>query len=165
MPDWVLPIAYWLHMAATVVWIGGLLFQAVVLFPLLETAVDVSTRARILDSVRRRFDPLAWLSLAILTATGLTQMAAHPLYQGVLVVQNRWSAAILAKHLAVGVMVVVAGYQTWGVYPQLSRLALLQARGAEADSHPWARRQRFLSGLSLVLGLLVLALTALARTA
>lgn len=165
MPAWMLPTAYWLHMAATVIWIGGLVFQAVVLFPLLETAIDAPTRARLLESVRRRFEPLAWLSLAVLVATGLTQMAAHPLYQGVLVIQNQWSAAILAKHVAVGAMVLLSAYQTWGLHPQLGRQALLEARGITGERGPWMRRQRLLSRASLALGLLVLALTALARTA
>ncbi len=165
MPEWVLPIAYWLHMVATVIWIGGLVFQSLVLFDSLESLSDASNRARLLESVRRRFEPWAWLSLAVLMGTGLTQMTAHPLYQGLLVIRNPWSAAILAKHVAVGAMVLLAAYQTWGLYPELGRLALRQARGDAADAAPLLRRQRLLSRISLSLGLIVLALTALARTA
>jgi len=31
-----LTVAFWLHMAATIVWIGGLFYQAVVVNPALE---------------------------------------------------------------------------------------------------------------------------------
>ena len=112
MPGWVLSAAYWLHMAATVAWVGGLLFQAVLL-PGATRGLEPRARARFFDSLSRRFQPIAWLSLAVLVFTGLTQMAAHPRYAGLLVIEGRWAQAILAKHLAFGGMVLIAAVQTW----------------------------------------------------
>jgi uncharacterized membrane protein len=154
-------------MAATIVWIGGIFFQAVVLAPALSKATSSENEARFLEAVRRRFDPLAWLSLAILIATGLTQMSANPNYSGFLVIGNLWSVAILSKHIVIGVMILVASYQTWVLYPELNRNMLARAARAEAGPGP-ARlnaRQTIASRLNLVLGIIVLALTAIARTA
>jgi len=159
--SWALAIAFWLHMAATVVWIGGLFFQALVLPPALRRLAE---RGQILEALRRRFQPLAWLSLAVLVGTGLTQMAANPNYTGVLSIENSWSQAILAKHLAVGFMVGVGAYQTWVVQPALVRMAILEARTPQADHGPLLRRQERLARLNLALGLAVLAFTAIART-
>lgn len=147
-------------MAATVVWIGGLFFQAVVLPPALRHAADPG---QFLEALRRRFQPLAWLSLAVLIATGLSQMAANPNYEGVLSFANPWSRAILAKHLAVGFMIGIAAFQTWVIQPRLARMAILEAHQLAGDRRLLQQHDR-MARLNLVLGIVVLALTAIART-
>ncbi|MEW6567359.1 MAG: DUF4149 domain-containing protein [Chloroflexota bacterium] len=164
MPAWALTLAYWLHMAATVAWIGGLFFQAAVLAPVLTSSLSSADRVAVLESLRRRFEPLAWLSLTVLVATGLIQMSANPNYQGFLAITNRWALAILVKHVAVALMVILAAYQTWVVHPRLARQAWQQARGIEStEASPGSLVP--LARLNLVLGLIVLALTAFARAA
>ena len=154
-------------MAATIVWIGGIFFQAAVLTPALSKALPSENEARFMEALRRRFDPLAWLSLATLIATGLTQMSANPNYSGFLVVGNAWSMAILSKHLVIGLMILVASYQTWILYPELNRNMLARAAKAEVgpDAARLNARQTGTARLNLVLGIVVLALTAIARTA
>jgi uncharacterized membrane protein len=161
VPFSLLVLAYWLHMAATVVWVGGLVFQSLILAPALDADSDLPER------IRRRFEPLAWLSLAVLVGTGLMQMASNPNYTGLLAVDNRWSAAILVKHLSVGAMVVVAGYQTWGLAPALARIrwALSHNAGNLATLQTLQRRRRRLLHLQTAVSMLVLALTAVARSA
>ncbi len=161
-PLWALTLAFWLHMAATVVWIGGLFYQAAVLSPALTRHLSARDQAALLGSLQRRFQPLAWLSLAVLVVTGLVQMSGNPNYQGLLSVENRWAAAILAKHLVILLMVGAAAYQTWVVQPHLAR-TLLRVEGEQAE-RPLAGPRR-LNRLNLALALLTLGLTALARTA
>ncbi len=167
MPVWVLSAAYWLHMAATVAWVGGLLFQSL-LVPPATRGLEPLARARFFDSLSRRFQPIAWLSLVVLIFTGLTQMAAHPDYAGLLVIDGRWAQALLAKHLAFGGMVVIAAVQTWILQPRLSRHLLLEAAGAALDGGASTRTRQGIERLTranAVLALIVLALTAIARTA
>ena len=167
MPPWLLALAFWLHMVATVAWLGGLFFSAAILDPVLTRRLAAREQILVLVSVRRRFEPLAWLSLAILVVTGLAQMTANPNYQGTLVIANRWSLAILAKHVAVALMILAACYQTWFVRPRLERMALLTLSGQQAGHGPpgSVTEQMTLSQVNLALSLVVLALTALARTA
>jgi putative copper export protein len=89
-------------------------------------------------------------------------MSGNPNYEGLFAVSNPWSRSILAKHAAIGVMVLVAAYQTWVLNPRLSRLALKQEAAA---SDQVAGEISRLNRVSLALGMLVLGLTALARTA
>jgi autotransporter-associated beta strand protein len=161
VPRLVLTLAYWLHMAATVVWIGGLTFQTLILAPALEGSPEV------LERLRRRFDPLAWLSLAVLIGTGLLQMSANSNYTGLLSIRNGWSAAILAKHLVIGLMLLLASIQTWWIQPRLTRLVLIATRAPHqpADVAVLRRRQLRLLRLQTVLSVVVLALTAAARSA
>lgn len=155
-----LTIAFWLHMAATIVWIGGLFYMAVIVNPALERLPE--QRGRLAEDMRRRFQPLAWLSLFVLIGTGLLQMSGNPNYDGLFAFSNPWSRSILAKHIAIGVMVLVAAYQTWVLNPRLSRLALKQEVAA---SDQVANELSRLNRVSLAFGILVLGLTALARTA
>ena len=161
MPRLALTLAYWLHMAATVVWIGGLTFQTIILMPTLDGSPEL------LERLRRRFEPLAWLSLAVLIVTGLFQMSASPNYTGLLSIRNGWSTAILAKHLVIGLMLVLASIQTWWIQPRLARLVLIAARAAPepAGVAVLRRRQVRLLRLQTVLSVVVLALTAAARSA
>lgn len=168
MPLWALTVAFWLHMVATVVWIGSLSLQAFLLTPATSHSDSPEGPSSQLERFRRRLEPFTWLSLGVLIFSGLSQMVANPNYQGLLSLQNRWSLAIFAKHLVIGLMVAVGLYQRWWLEPNLSRLALLRKRRAvertdELDA--LIRRQRALANLNLALGIVVLALTAVARTA
>lgn len=158
MNQYVLAGAYWLHMAATVVWIGGLFYQSAVLTPAI---LRIEDSGDILERLRKRFQPLAWLSLAVLVGTGLVQMSANDNYQGLLSLGNLWSQAILLKHAAVGGMVVVGIYQTWVVQPRLASVALIKDPARRPNTLVSLRR---LTRVNLVLGLVVLGFTALART-
>jgi hypothetical protein len=61
-------------------------------------------------------------------------------------------------------MVAVSAYLTWGLIPRLQRAALLLARGGGTDSLPDLQKQEaLLTRVNLTLGIVVLALTAIAR--
>jgi uncharacterized membrane protein len=150
-------------MLATVVWIGGLAALILLFLPAARKELDAAAYANLLAAVQRRLDPLSWICLLVLVGTGLFQMSANSNYQGFLAVGNRWAAAILIKHLVFLVMVLVSAYITWGLLPRLQRLALLQARGQPADAGSLLRQEANLLRLNLILGVIVLALTAVAR--
>lgn len=88
MSGWVLNAAYWPHMDATDAWVGGLSSQ-VLRLPSLTRSLDLLPRARFYATLRRRFQPIAWGSLAILVITGLSRTAAHPNYTGFLEISGR----------------------------------------------------------------------------
>ena len=165
MPALWLAFAYWVHLLATIVWIGGLALMALVVWPAARAALGPGAPlAALWREWQRRFNPLAWVSLAALTATGMYQMAASPHYNGFLKIDNGWALAILLKHFAVGGMVLIGAYMQWGLQPALARLALLEAKGRPApELAALQRREQMALRLNLICGVLVLALTALAR--
>ena len=163
VPTWALTLSYWLHMLATLAWIGGL---AAVVFLLVPTArqLDAERQALLLENAQRRLDPVGWFSLVLLIGTGLVQMSASPKYEGFLAVGNPWAVAILLKHLVFFGMMGISSYLTWFSLPELNRAALRQSLGKDAPEMTGIqRRNLFLLKLNLLLGLVVLALTALAR--
>lgn len=165
-PQWALLLSFWLHMLATVAWLGSLASVALLMIPGMRRSLEAAAFADWLRATNRRLDSIGWISLALLTTTGLIQMSANPNYSGLLAIDNNWALAICLKHIAFGGMVAVSAYLTWGLSPALQRAALLRAKGHDA-----AEEQRLLSRLqaliavNLVLGLIVLAFTALARIA
>jgi uncharacterized membrane protein len=165
-PTWALWLAYWLHMLATVVWIGGLAALAIFVLPAARRALDATAYAAFLAQLQQRFDPLGWFSLLVLAATGMFQMSASPNYQGFLAVENRWAVAILIKHLVFFGMAGLSSYITWGLLPKIRRLALRRVASGkpdEAEATRLAAQERRLLQINLLLGVLVLALTAIAR--
>ena len=164
-PAWALALAYWFHMLATVTWLGGLSALALFILPAAQAALEPAGFARLLEKIQRRLDALGWLCLAVLAGSGLLQMSANPNYRGFLAISNRWAVAILAKHILFGMMVLLSAAQTWGVLPGLRRASLLQAKGLGApQAERLQRKNVLLLRLNLILAVLVLALTSLART-
>jgi uncharacterized membrane protein len=162
---WVLALSYWLHMIATILWVGGLALMALVVWPSARAMLGPGPElASLIRRLQQRFSPLAWGSLAVLTATGLTQMAGNENYTGFLRIDNPWAVAILVKHLAIGGMVLIGLYMQMGLQPALARLALLEARGhAAPEAERLRRRELNLTRLNLACGILVLGFTAIAR--
>jgi uncharacterized membrane protein len=165
VPVFILTFAYGLHLLATIVLVGGLFVLSVLWLPAASRALVPRDQAAMLRAILRRFQPLAWLSIAVLAATGLTQMAANPNYMGFLALENRWSVAMFTKHAAFAVMVVLAAYQTWVITPALERQALQQAAEARPGEPARSSPQSRLLRLNFWIGLIILGLTAIARTA
>jgi uncharacterized membrane protein len=165
-PAWALSLAYWLHMLATVVWIGGLAALSILVLPAARAALDLQAYSNLLDNLQKRLDPLGWFCLALLGGTGLFQMSSNPNYHGFLAIDNRWAVAILVKHLVFIAMIGLSIYMTWFLMPGLRRAALRQSRGQDSPETGGLRRQEILlMRFNLILGVLVLALTAVARAA
>lgn len=158
---------YWLHMLATVLWLGGLGLLGLVVLPAAEKHLPRELRAAFLLAVANSMDRIGWGALAVLLATGMFQMSANPYYEGFLAITNPWAQAILLKHIVFLLMGVVGVAQTWFVLPALQRQVWLLAHGKanEAELAALDNRHRRLLRLNLVLAALVLLLTAFARAA
>jgi len=168
VPAWGLVLAYWLHMLATVFWIGGLSALALIVLPAARNTVRGAAYSAFLEQIEKRLQAVGWFSLAVLGLTGMFQMSANPNYGGFLAIDSLWASAILVKHIAIGGMVLLSGYVTWGITPQLRRMAMLEAAGKLADESERTRlhrREELLLRLNLLASVIVLALTAVARAA
>jgi uncharacterized membrane protein len=161
-------IAYWLHMLATVVWIGSLAALGLVVIPAARKSIDSAAYSVLLAQIQARMQPVGWFSLAVLAVTGMFQMSANPSYDGFLAITNNWAIAILIKHLVIGILILTSGYMTWVVLPRLQRAALLRSTGQSVEDsliEKLERDETRLLIINLVLSVVVLGLTAWARAA
>lgn len=165
-PIWVLTVSFWLHMVATVTWVGGLASLSLVILPTARRSLDKEGYAVLLRNINKRLDPLGWLGLAVLTTTGLIQMGANSNYEGLFGFSNSWAQALLLKHILFLGIVGISGYQTWRISPQLERLAFQKLDDRTiAQKIKLERQEKNLLRGNLALGLLVLFFTSLARVA
>lgn len=166
MPAWALTLVFWLHMLATVAWLGGLSAVGLLVLPAARRSLKPEAQAALLDAIQRRLEPLGWFCLALLAATGMFQLSENRDYAGFLASNSPWAMAILIKHLLYLSMLGVTALQTWEVLPAI-RLATLRAQktGDTRELARLQRRQTRLLYINLILSALILGATALARVA
>ncbi len=163
MPFPLLAFFYWLHMLATVVLVGSLSALSWLLLPAMRRSLSERDQVSLMDALQRRLEPLVWFCLGLLIVTGLFQMSVHPNYNGLLSTSTRWSLALFVKHLMVVLILVISAVQTWEVLPAIRRALLRPERLTQEQWQALARRQQRLLSLNMLLSLLVLAATAVAR--
>lgn len=162
MTFWLLALSYWIHLLATVVWLGGLALMGLVAWPALQKK---TLSANHWLDLQQRLTPWINGSLVILLITGFVQMTYDPNYEGFLDVSSLWAQAILVKHMAVGVMIVIGGYVQWHVHPAMERTALLVEKRpqlAEEERAALLRQEVRLLRLNLLCAAAVLLFTAIA---
>jgi uncharacterized membrane protein len=160
-----LALSYFLHLLATVIWLGGLMVLTVLVIPEVRRALDgTPALAGILTRLRTRFVPISNLCLAVLLITGMFQTAGDENYEGLLAFNNAWSVAILLKHVAIVGMIAVGLALQYRIVPALERASLLTERGKgdPAEYERLRRRELRLTWLNIAFSVLVLACTAYA---
>lgn len=109
MREVILAVSYWLHLIATVTWIGGITF---ILFIAIPTAKQVlgADAGKLLGEISKRFTPLANYSIIFIIVTGI-----------VLTSSNKWTWVFIVKHALVLGMVVVHFYRGLILAPKIAR--------------------------------------------
>jgi uncharacterized membrane protein len=165
MPTWVLTLIYWLHMLATVIWVGSLAAISLLVLPSIKRTLDPDTQLAFIEALQKRLEPIAWFSISLLVVTGLFQMSVNPHYDGFLSTSTQWSLAILTKHILGVFMVVTSAIQTWEVIPAIRRAIIMSKKSKNTEElDDLRRREIFLLHLNLGLSVLILGATAVART-
>ena len=164
-PSWVMAIFFWLHMLATVTWIGSLAAINLLVLPASTRTLKLADQLSFIAALQKRLEPLAWFSMGLLVVTGLFQMSANPHYDGFLSTSTQWSLAILIKHGLAAVMAVVSAIQTWEVLPAIHRTLMKKENAKPDELVKLQRREINLLRMNLVLSVLILGATAFARAA
>jgi len=164
-PTWALALTFWLHMLATVAWLGSLAALAVLVLPAAKKSLKPADQLAFMEAIQKRIEPIAWFCMSLLALTGLFQMSVNPHYDGYLSTTGQWSLAILTKHFFGLLMVIVSAVQTWEVLPAIRR-GLIRIEKGKADKDEILRlqkREQLLIRLNIALAILILAATAFAR--
>ena len=162
-PSWALAITYWLHLLATVTWIGAIIATSILFLPAASKALKPVDHLALIDAMQKRLEPIAWFSMSLLFLTGLFQMSVNPHYDGFVSISTQWSTAILVKHVLGIFMVVASAIQTWEVIPSMRRLLLRKDKAKEEQIIQLQKRETRLLRINFVLSILILLATAFAR--
>ena len=163
-PSWALALTFWLHLVATVTWVGSLAGISFLILPAMQRSLDAETQLVFIEALQKRLEPIAWFCMSLLLVTGLFQMSVNPHYDGFLSTSTQWSLAILTKHLLGIIMVVVSAIQTWEVIPAIRRAILKSKKTKISDElDKLRRREILLLRMNFGLSILILLATAFAR--
>jgi len=162
-PTWVMAVIYWLHMLATVTWIGSLAAINLLVLPASNQTLKLVDQLSFIAALQKRLEPLAWFSMGLLLVTGLFQMSANPHYDGFLATSTQWSLAILVKHGLAVILVVTSAIQTWEVIPSIHRILMKKESADTGELAKLQRREVILLRVNLILAALILGATAFAR--
>ena len=163
-PSWALALTFWLHLLATVTWVGSLAGVSFLVLPAMQRSLDPETQLVFIEAMQKRLEPIAWFSMSLLLATGLFQMSVNPHYDGFLSTSTQWSLAILTKHLLGIIMVVVSAIQTWEVIPAIRRAIIKSKKSKNTEELDGLRRREILLlRMNFGLSVLILLATAFAR--
>jgi uncharacterized membrane protein len=160
---WILAIIYWLHMLATVTWIGSLAAINLLVLPASQRTLKLVDQLSFISALQKRLEPLAWFCMGLLLVTGLIQLSASPHYDGFLSLSTQWSFAILVKHGLAAVMAVVSAIQTWEVIPAIHRTLLKKEKADEGELAKLQRKELLVLRINFLLSALILGAAALAR--
>ncbi len=138
----------WLHYLATVMWIGGMAFNILVLRPSM-VAIDQNQRPVLGTTVLKRFIIFAWLSIAVLILTGIPIAFSHVAFKDIL--STTYGIVLLSKHFVTLIMILIV---TWISFVLSSKLATFA---------PKPNTILILVKTNLSLGILVLLLTSILK--
>ncbi|MDR7482865.1 MAG: CopD family protein [Armatimonadota bacterium] len=159
-------VVVFLHLLATVVWIGGMVFLALVAIPPLRRLPDAQ-RAALVTAMGMRFRVVGWVAIVVLIATGTLTLAYRGVSWEAVTTGRLWETPfgrILAWKLAfVGAMLVLSALHDFVIGPASTRLAQAGYDSTPPQPHRQALALRRLAAwigrlnLLLALGALLLA--------
>jgi len=162
-PTWAIALTFWLHLLATVAWVGSIIATSILFLPAADKALKPVDHLALIDAMQKRLEPIAWFCMSLLLLTGLFQMSVNPHYDGFLSTSTQWSLAILTKHVLGIFMVVASAIQTWEVIPSIRRLLMNRKNANEEQVIRLQKREKRLLRINFGLAILILLATAFAR--
>jgi putative copper export protein len=81
-----------LHVAAALTWVGGMLFVALVLVPVTRRLEDAMLRRHLMHEAGVRFRTVGWIAMGVLVATGLVNVWQRP---ELLTLTRFWAKVVL----------------------------------------------------------------------
>lgn len=157
MYQWVV----FVHLVAALVWIGGMLFVAFVLVPVLRREPS-HLRTALLDRVGRRFRSVGWLALGILLVTGVWNLRNRGLPWDIILsgdlFAGRFGRILLVKLLLVLMTLVLSGVHDWVLGPASTRLAQQDSPDVQARAERLRRGASWVARLNALVALAIVFL-------
>lgn len=142
----------WLHMLATVAWIGGIIVNFTIVLPTVAKALDTPTAGKFFGIMMKKYRVMVYLALVILILTGLALTGSENL--GKYFVAGKASTTYFAiKHIAVFVMLLITVIAFEFVGPKVAKTA---AAGPSPKLAKIQAQQKLLGMSGLLTGLVII---------
>ena len=147
----------WIHLVATVAWIGGMFTNLFIYIPAIGKTLEPPAAGRLMGTVMRRFRIMVYISMAVFLISGIL-MGSKNLNPGVPLSSRNEMVAILIFKIPLFVLLVILAIVSFEIVtPRVARIA---ADGPSARLQKAQRSQKILAVIGFLLGLIILALSA-----
>ena len=154
---YIMGIVNFVHIMATVLWVGGILVNLFVFVPSAKVTLEPPVMGKFMGAVTKRFKPIVYACMVLLGITGYIMLIQNPNNVGTLTFEKNWSILSLIKHIVVVVWIIIGIYMFEGLLPKMGKLA---AQGPSPELGKLQALQVKLGIVAVVLAVVVLYLTS-----
>jgi putative copper resistance protein D len=152
-------LTVFIHILAAIVWVGGMLFMALILVPATRK-LSAPERRYLFEQIGHRFRAVGWVCVALLIVTGIGNLSFHGIGWATFasgdILTTTFGRLLTAKLLLIALMVIVTAIHDFYLGPASARAA-----GDIAQTASLRRASGTLARLSAVLALAIVALAVL----
>ncbi len=142
----------WVHLMATVAWIGGMFTNVFVYLPAIAKVLDPPTTGKLMGAAMKRFRVLVYISMSLFLLTGMLRGLTSEFPT-----ENLWTVLFYMKIGVFALMVILAIYAFEILAPKVAKIA---ADGPSPELLRIQKSQMSLATIGFLLGIIILALTA-----
>lgn len=154
----VLAVINWLHLLATVTWIGGMTTNILVVLPSVGEVLEPSITGKFMGSVMKRFRPLIYTSMILLGITGALMSYFSKSSLETMQFGNLWNIVAGIKLVATVALIITAIYAFERLAPKVAKLA---AGGPSPELGRLKKLQMDVGITGFILGMIILLLTGI----
>ena len=148
----------WIHLMATVAWIGGMFTNFFVFLPSIGKTLEPPATGKLMATVMKRFRIMVYISMTVFLLTGI-MMASLRLDSGEFFSSRNEMMAILIFKVPLYIIMVILAIVAFEIVAP--RVARLGAEGRSPRLQKAQRSQKILAMTGFLLGVLVIALSAM----
>jgi uncharacterized membrane protein len=170
MSLFILSLGHFLHLLATVIWLGGIIMILLVILPGAKVSLESAPLIKkLMKEITKRFTPMANISILVLIVTGLFIGHYENKSTSLLDFNTPLNTVMFLKHFLVALMVIVHFYRGLVLNPKIGKLSrkIIESKATSPLSSRVQRLQKFsldLVKVNFALGVLVLLVTGISSS-
>lgn len=118
MKELILIAFYWIHLIATVIWVGGIIFILFIAIPSSRQVLGAES-GKLMGEISKRFTPLANYSIMFLIVTGIVLAGLNKQFSGIRILENNWTMTLFLKLILVFSMTAIHFYRGLVLAPKI----------------------------------------------
>ena len=148
----------WLHLIATVVWIGGVTTIFLIIHPVASKILEPSATGKLMMGITKRMRGLVYLCMVLFIGTGIVMQMMDVNFVG-FSLGDSWTFVLVIKHILTVVFIVIAIYIFQVLSPKMTQLA---PKGPSPEMANLQKKQFIFGFTNLIIAHIILLLTAIA---
>ena len=141
---------YWIHLVATVLWIGGIIFIIFIAIPSSRQVLGAES-GKLMGEISKRFTPLANYSIILLFVSGIVLAGLNNQFSGVRILESNWTMALILKLVLFFSMTAIHFYRGLVLAPKMMRTTTQTEKTALQKLSINLVKVNFTLGLSVLL--------------